>query len=125
MRLIFHAFFIFNNICDYRIGMTQKKITKKCLYCNTEFDVYKNNESSRKFCSKKCYTNFQNTEYNVQRRRKKIICLFCKNIFEVRNYSHQKYCSLKYKVMPIWENDWNNDKENTMNKILIFLKNEI
>jgi endogenous inhibitor of DNA gyrase (YacG/DUF329 family) len=74
--------------------MEVKKIIKKCEFCGKEFFTTKSIEKT-KFCSKKCYTEFQKTKFNAQRRRKKIICLYCGKEFEVLRYKSQKYCSIK------------------------------
>jgi hypothetical protein len=91
-----------------------KKILKKCEFCEKEYWVYKNRENTSRFCSKKCYNNSQLTKLNVQRKRKKINCLFCNKEIEIHNYEKHKYCSIK--CFAIHQNIINPKKDNRIIK---------
>ena len=66
-----------------------------CVFCKTEVYVPKVRLKSFKFCSKKCYSDFQKTEDNTQRRRKSLVCKWCgKEEKNISQYLNRTFCSL-------------------------------
>lgn len=65
-----------------------------CHWCGIEFDVGSSRPNA-KYCSRVCYTHAQNSEQNIQRVRKKIVCLNCGKEKEIANYVTQRFCSTK------------------------------
>lgn len=64
---------------------------KICPICQKEFHTKRKNAI---FCTLKCRYEFQKTENNPSRKRKKIICLNCGKEKTVMNYTTTKFCCL-------------------------------
>ena len=67
-------------------------ITKKCQYCNNDFDVYKGRESVAKFCSTSCAYKYRSIKPKSEKVCK---CAECGKEFKVTKSQLGKFCSFK------------------------------
>lgn len=69
-----------------------KKHKSICVFCNKDYFVSDYRKNS-KFCSKDCYTKYQLSDKNSNRKRKTITCLTCGKEHEIHNYLNSRFCS--------------------------------
>lgn len=63
-----------------------------CKLCGSKFLVPKCRDTA-KYCSNSCRIKAQNTELNIQRKRKLLQCKQCNKSFFINNYLKAKFCS--------------------------------
>ena len=71
-----------------------KILERKCETCDNSFLPFCNT-STTKFCSRKCYNEFQLSDKNPLRRRLVKDCKHCNNKFEIHAYEKTLFCSTK------------------------------